>query len=280
MTDPRILQSALGFIEGPVWHDGELRLVSISRGSVVTLDADGTILRERQIGGGPNGLAVSGETMFVAQNGGIFGASGKAQAGIQVIRDDEVSTIGGHIFTAPNDLCFGPDGRLYVSDPLTDRALTEPVEGCVIACDPRTGASEVVIEGRHFPNGLAFDATGGSFYLAQTYERLVEKFAWRDVGLESQGVLCRLANGRPDGMAIDVEGHLWVCTPGTGGIEVFTREGAAVRRIDFGAGTMTTNCCFGGEDMRDMFVTAAGIGSVLTFRVDVPGLPLRQALPG
>jgi gluconolactonase len=265
----------LGFIEGPACGpDGDLFLVSISRGCVYRLDGTGRIEAKYHTGGGPNGLAVSQEALFIAQNGGIFGGVGHALAGIQRIVGGETSYLTTQSCRAPNDLCFGPDGLLYVSDPTTDRALHEPVEGHVLACDPKSGHTEIVIQQRLFPNGLAFDSTGRFFYLAQTYPRTIERFSWTAGRLESDGIFCHLANGRPDGMCLDSEGNLWVCTPGTGGIEIFSSDGKPVRRIELGAGSMTTNCCFGGADRKDLFVTAAGSGQLLKLTTQVTGLTL------
>jgi gluconolactonase len=270
-----VFQSGLGFIEGPAWTaDGRLSLVSISHGCIYTLDGSGAVRDRIPTGGGPNGLASRGGELFVAQNGGIFGASGVTKGGVQRIADGRGELLFAEAFTAPNDICFGPDGRLYVTDPLTDKALTEPVEGRLLACDLATGEAEVLVDKRLFPNGLAFDASGEVLYLAQTYPRVIERFTFRNGRLSSDGILCTLAKGRPDGMAIDQEGKLWICTPGTGGVEVFTREGKPLQRIEFGEGTMTTNCCFGGPKMTDLFVTAAGRGSVLRVDAGVPGLPL------
>lgn len=270
-----VFQSGLGFIEGPVWTpEGRLCVTSISHGCVYVLGADGTVLDRIPTGGGPNGLAVGGGALWVAQNGGIFGASGVARGGVQCIRDGRVEQRFAQALTAPNDLCFGPDGRLYVTDPLTDRALTEEVEGSVFACDLDTGAVEAVVSKRLFPNGIAFDPSGETLYLALTYPRTVEKFHFEAGRLTSQGMLCTMAKGRPDGMAIDREGNLWICTPGTGGLEVVSPRGEALRRIEFGEGVMNTNCCFGGPAMTDLFITAAGRGSVLRLDAGVAGLPL------
>jgi gluconolactonase len=275
MSQAMTVKDQLGFIEGPAWSDdGRLHLVSISHGCVYVLAPNGSILETIQTGGGPNGLALAQDAMFVAQNGGIFGASGKARPGIQKIKHGSASYVFDADFKAPNDLCFGPDGRLYVSDPATDKAVLEPIEGRVFACDPVTGECEVVIDGRYFPNGLAFDATGQYFYLAQTYSRLIERFRLVGGTLKSEGTFCTIGKGRPDGIALDQDGKLWVCTPSTGGVEVFDRDGKPVRRIELGEGTMTTNCCFGGPDGNDLFVTAAAKGSLLRLRADSPGLKL------
>lgn len=269
-----VFQSGLGFIEGPVWTpESHLCVTSISHGCVYVLDGDGTVLERIPTGGGPNGLAVGAGALWVAQNGGIFGASGVARGGIQKVQNGRVELVFAQALTAPNDLCFGPDGRLYVTDPLTDRALTEEIEGSVFACDLQTGEIETVASQRLFPNGIAFDPSGNVMYLALTYPRVIEKFRFDAGRLTSQGILCTLGKGRPDGIAVDREGNLWICTPGTGGIEVFSPQGQALRRIELGDGTMNTNCCFGGPAMTDLFVTAAGRGSVLRLKAGVAGLP-------
>lgn len=278
MTEEIHFQSGLGFIEGPAWNavSQELSLVSISHGCLYVLDSSGRVIRKIKTDGGPNGLVLSRDAAYIAQNGGIFGAPGVTRPCVQNLKGDILEELFVGDFNAPNDICFGPDGRLYVTDPASDKALFEPIEGRVLACDITTGRSVVVAEGRYFPNGLAFDELGEHMYLAQTYSRLVERFSFRDGSLHSDGTFCQLAKGRPDGMALDVEGNLWVCTPGTGGLEVFTSAGAPARRIEFGEGAMTTNCCFGGHDMKTLYVTAAGIGTVLALPVDIPGLGLRQ----
>jgi gluconolactonase len=268
--------SGLGFIEGPVWDESAqtLSVASINHGCVYVMDREGSKIQTVEVGGGPNGLVLSRSGLLIAQNGGIFGASGPAQPGVQRIVDGRADYVLGTGFLAPNDLAFGPDGRLYVTDPATDRALTEPTEGRLLACDLKTGECEVIVDKRLFPNGLAFEADGQHLLLAQTYTRVIERLHRSSAGWVSDGIFCNLVNGRPDGMAIDEEGKLWVCTPGTGGVEIFDRRGVFVQRIELGTGTMTTNICFGGDERCDVFITAAGIGTVLTLKTDVPGLLL------
>lgn len=266
----------LGFIEGPLWSaSGTVFVASISHGCVYELDREGQRLGKRETGGGPNGLAKYGDDVLVAQNGGIFGASGQTKGGIQrLTRGESVPLLFGSVLTAPNDLCVAPDGRLLVTDPLTDRALVEPVRGRLVACDLQTGHSEVLAEDRLFPNGLAFDPSGEILYLAQTYPRVIERFSVQGGKLNSLGILCTMKSGRPDGVAVDVDGNLWICTPGTGGIEVHSPAGQLLDRIEIGAGSMTTNCCFGGDDMSELFVTAGGWQSLLRLRTGTRGLPL------
>lgn len=273
-----IVAEDLGFIEGPVWDPAERRLslVSIDRGRIFHFGANGDALGETPTGGGPNGMVLGPAGLLVAQNGGIFGASGPAVPGVQRASGEPGDYLFAEGFAAPNDLAFGPDGYLYVTDPASDKAILEPVPGSVHRCDPKTGERVSVIEGRHCPNGLAFTADGRHLLLALTQPRQVERFALAGGELRSEGIFCDLTNGRPDGLALDEAGRLWICTPGTGGIEIFDSDGRFQRRIEIGAGSMTTNLCFGGDDRRDLFVTAAGWGKLLRCRVDSPGLPLRE----
>jgi gluconolactonase len=266
----------LGFIEGPLWStSGTVFVASISHGCVYEINGDGQRLGKRETGGGPNGLACYGDDVLVAQNGGIFGASGQTKGGIQrLTKGSSLPLLFERAFTAPNDLCVAPDGRLFVSDPLTERALLEPVLGRLVACDLETGEYEVIADDKLFPNGLAFDPSGEILYLAQTYPRVIERFSVRGNKVASLGILCTMKNGRPDGIAVDMDGNLWVCTPGTGGVEVHSPSGQLLDRIEIGAGAMTTNCCFGGDDMSDLFVTASGWGSLLRLRTSTQGLPL------
>src|SRR3546814_5073498 len=72
---------------------------------------------------------------------------------------------------APNDLCFGPDGRFYFTDP---RAPADPADrdsalpGRLYACARDGTGIELLHEGPRFINGLAFSARGEALFLAET----------------------------------------------------------------------------------------------------------------
>ena len=87
-----VIADGLGFTEGPVWlPDGRVALTSISHGCVYIVDPLGGPLERIDTGGGPNGLARSDDgTLYVAQNGGAWGASGPAEPGVQVITGTQV----------------------------------------------------------------------------------------------------------------------------------------------------------------------------------------------
>lgn len=272
-----VLTPDVGFLEGPVWAQRGLSFASISQGAVYYIDIDGSVVTKVECGGGPNGLAADAESIYVAQNGGIFGAIGPAAPGVQRVRDGVAEYVFDKGFNAPNDICFGPDGRLYVTDPVTSDALFEPITGRVLACDLDTEEVEVVLEGLLMPNGIGFDPCGETMYVTQSYAQTLQGFDMAS-GFKTLDTSFKFTSGRPDGFAIDTEGRFWVCIPGRGGVDVVSAQGELVDRIDCGEGSVTTNVCFGGPDMIDVFITAAGLASVLTLRASTPGQRLRPFL--
>jgi sugar lactone lactonase YvrE len=65
--------------------------------------------------------------------------------------------------------------------------------------------------------------------------------------------------GRPDGMAIDVEGMLWVAVWGSGEVSRWDpRSGEMLQTISVPA-TNVTACAFGGPDLDQLYITTARI---------------------
>ncbi|MCW2751530.1 MAG: hypothetical protein JWR83_2640, partial [Aeromicrobium sp.] len=86
------LADGLGFVEGPVaLPDGRVALTSISEGAVFVVDPGTASVDRIPVGGGPNGLALGPQgRLYVAQNGGVWGGSAPAPAGVQVIDGSSV----------------------------------------------------------------------------------------------------------------------------------------------------------------------------------------------
>lgn len=91
-------------------------------------------------------------------------------------------------------------------------------------------------------------------------------------------------NGRPDGMCVDSQGRLLVCLWGGARIEIFTAEGEPYGKIDIPAPHITC-CCFGGADLKTLYITTASTGldeasmkkwpdsgKIFVVQMDVPGL--------
>ncbi|NKZ11375.1 SMP-30/gluconolactonase/LRE family protein [Mycolicibacterium septicum DSM 44393] len=252
-----VVAEGLGFIEGPVClSDERIAVTSISHGCVYLLNPEGTT--ERIItGGGPNGLAVGpDDTLFVAQNGGVFGGSGPAEAGVQVIRDGAVEYLATGM-GAPNDLVFGPDGRLWVTDTRGQVDFFNPddsLRGWVWALDPESGSCEVILDsGPVFLNGLGFSPDGTRLMVTSTCEAALYAY---DVNTWARETLCQFDNGWPDGMTVGHDGNAWVALTGGDRLDLVSATGDVVGRAAVGEGALPTNVCFGAAE-HELYVTAS-----------------------
>jgi gluconolactonase len=274
----RLLAEGCGFVEGPVARGGIVDFVSVNRGVVyrAALDGSGTTLLS-ELGSGPNGAAADATGLWVVNNGGRV-MEGKSEItidpGIQRIADD--GTVDAWLRSdlhAPNDCAFGPDGRLWFTDPY-GRLLppAEGPQGRVWAFDPADGGFELIAEHLPHPNGLAFTADGSQLYVTDTRDRSVVAFDVDGSGLRTSRPVAVLPKGQPDGMAFDVAGRLWIAATTSEGICVLEPDGSW-SFVDLGD-SFPTNVCFAGEHLTTMVLTAARGGRVLAREADAPGVAL------
>ncbi len=276
MVSVRIVAERLGFTEGPVWtRDGRLLVTSISHGKVYEVASEGARVAA-ETGGGPNGMTEGADgALYITQNGGIFGSErspNPAPPGIQVIEHGSVRYLVDGL-GAPNDCCFGPDGRLYFTDPRGWAVPENLPPGRVYAME-LDGPPELLVEGPAFTNGIAFGPDPTQLYVAETFGRRVLVYAVRDGRLDEAREFCRTDLGFPDGMCFDEQGRLYVASTTAEEVQVFDRDGACIERLACGTGSLVTNCSFGGADGRTLFVTDSRGGRVLAFDLPVAGLPL------
>ena len=266
--------SDLGYTEGPVAiADGSVLFTSI-KGAIHSL-TEGLVTLVAETGNGPTGLVLGADgKVYIAACSGLWDAPEAAPAGIHLLHGDHTHALATDELTAPNDLAFGPDGRLYITDPVDEAGLHEAVPGRLFAWDPEDDRLESLHEGGHFPNGLAFDPAGESLYVAETLARRIVRYPWSANGLGKPTVHCETAGGGPDGMALDVDGNIWQSVNGSDSIQVFDPSGKLIDRLPTGEGSYPSNCCFGGPDNSTLYVTTAGTGGIAGFDVGIQGLPL------
>ena len=63
--------------------------------------------------------------------------------------------------------------------------------------------------------------------------------------------------GRPDGAAVDVDGNYWVAMYEGARVLQLSPAGEVLQRIDVPV-QCPTMVCFGGEDLRTLYITSAG----------------------
>jgi gluconolactonase len=179
----------------------------------------------------------------------------------------------GQRFRGPNDLCFDPDGNLYLSDPW-DSSSENPIGG-VYAVPAGGGTVERVDSGMEFPNGVA--VRDGYLYVAESLKNLVWRYRLDGGGATSQKELfCRLPDipdSMPDGLAFDEAGRLYVAHYNGRAVCVYSPDAELEQQIAVPGGT-PTNLCFAGGDLRHLAVTVEDTGVLALFELDATGARL------
>ena len=261
--DGTLLASNLGFPEGPVvMPDGGIVFCDGNVGALLRW-RDGAVETFAQTGGSPWGAVLGSDgAIYVTQGGNVPGSPDQtAVAGIQRVNPDGsvdmLSTrIAGHELAGPNDLAFGPDGRLWFTDSGTEQddrfAVADRAPGRLFVLDS-SGDGEFLMERPDvYPNGIAFDAQGRLYW--------TESAAHRICRLEDgeATTFCQLSDGHvPDGLAIAADGRLFVCTTISGGVTVVSPEGEVLEEIALGE--HATNCIFDGPAL---YVTATKVAEI------------------
>jgi gluconolactonase len=272
------------FPEGPVWLGPERVAFTEIRGQRVSLWDHGRTSLVAKTGGGANGATLGPDgALYVANNGGLsFGHEGMWQAPdaipgrIQRVTLDGKCTdvavdLPGKAPNRPNDLCFGPDGLLYYTDPHDwERGPMEVGVGRV-ARTTLEGKVELLAEVPRFPNGIAF-GPDGRLYVAQSVTSTI--LVMDPVPGAPFLPWAKLPKGYPDGFCFDQTGRLWAAGSLGDVLVVFEPDGKVAEVIETGAGSEPTNCCIG--DGR-LYVTMAGTGRLEAFAVGVEALPLHPA---
>lgn len=148
--------------EGPVvLPDGRVLYTDTYRGLLNTWsETDGERIFAK-VGGYPNGATLGSDGyVYVANNGGMLGGlrSFDTRSGyVQRVREGErpelvATSVAGRRLNRPNDLAFGPDGRLYVTDPGTWNP-GDPDPGFIYALAP-DGTGEVFLELSGYPTAM------------------------------------------------------------------------------------------------------------------------------
>ncbi len=275
--------------EGPViLPDGSLAVIEGGRGSVTRISPDGCHAEVVAITGEPNGLAID-------RHGDFWVADIRPCALIRLHPEGRFERVlsgwEGKPFIYPNDLCFGPDGSLYLTDSgIHDDTLAPggvlrsdwrdlPVDGRVFRIDPRTLEVVLVDDGLRFPNGITF-GPDRSLFVNETMTGMVYRYEWTAGRLGPRQDFgnvwdrSKLDGFRgPDGMAFDAVGNLYVAVYAQGDVTVLGPSGEVRERI-VTPGNQPTNVCFDLPGRRRLFVTEYERGEVLSVEVASDGLPL------
>lgn len=302
-----VVADGLGFPEGPVaMRDGSVLFVDIKAQTLMRLGTDGQLDVVAEIPGGPNGAAIGPDGhAYVCNNGAVysFAAAGPGGETIPVPNPDGFA--GGAIqrvdlgtgqvtdlyrdhdgtrLLAPDDIVFDSDGGFWFTETGVQDADVIRKGGIYYATpDGKTLQCAARLP---MPNGIGLSPDGATLYVSDTIFGRLWAFGIAGPGRLAPAPLPPVMPGRVvqtlpsvngalqwlDSLKVEASGNICVATIFNGGITVFDPDGGTghVPVPDI----FTTNLCFGGPDMRDVWITASGTGRIYKGRWPRPGLRL------
>jgi gluconolactonase len=183
-----------------------------------------------------------------------------------VVKDYE-----GHLLNGPNDVWINPitDG-IYLTDPLYPRdywARTPdqqmPCRG-VLYLTPDHKYLSIVASDLTQPNGIIGTPDGKKLYVSDINAKLTWVYDINDDGTLANKT--HFNDMGSDGMTIDSDGNVYLTNHG---VTVFNPAGKQICHIPINE-NWTGNICFGGTDMKTLFITAST--SIYSVQMKVHGV--------
>ncbi len=191
-------------------------------------------------------------------------------------------------------------GRFWAGTMFEPRT-TPAAELFALDCRSGTAVAQRMAGGATIANGLAWSPDHQTLYWGDTTTATIRAWDWdADANLMRrervfaqfpEKPICWLPGqpgyaGRPDGASVDAAGNYWVAMYEGGQVLQLSPQGQVLANFEVPA-QCPTMPCFGGDDLKTLYLTSARqgrpadelkalpqSGCVFSMRVDVPGLPV------
>lgn len=270
-----------GLIEGPVWDPTHgLYFSDVLNGGVFRLDRGGKVAQVVPKRRGIGGMALHAKGGLVVGGRDIAHVPFDGSAPRTLLALDAIPGATGF-----NDLTTDRAGRIYVGSLAFKVFGGDPPKPGFLHVIDLDGAMRTVSDGVLLTNGLGFSPDGARLYHSDARAGIVRVYdvasdgsvgPWREFATLGPG-------GVPDGLKVASDGSLWVADAHGGRVVVFNADGTHRTNLAVPL-PMVTSVCFGGDDLRDLYVVTGSrggpsenCGSIFHMRADVPGLALPPA---
>ena len=271
--EPSLLCQVGGqLLEGPYWaaEARELRFVDIRLGELLCLSLDTGRLERTTFGRSCSAWINrrDGGSVVACEDALVF-LDEKGLEEHYVPLEPELAA------NRANDAKCDPAGRLWVG---TMSEAEAAQSGSLYRIEP--GRLTRAVGGVTVSNGLGWSPDGRSMYHVDSPTRRIDVFDY-DVSTGTASERRPLVDtsdmtGFPDGLAVDVEGCLWVAFWDGGSVHQFSPDGELVGTVATPA-TRPTSCAFIGADLESLAITTAAAldgtgGDVFVCEPDVAGM--------
>jgi sugar lactone lactonase YvrE len=287
--------------ESPFWHPGDRKLywVDIPGRQVRRADPRSGTAESWAMPSEPGCIApVRRGGFMIALRDGVYRAASWGSAPMLVARfAHDPGT------TRFNDGKADPAGRFWAGTMYEprDARLAELYSIDLREADGGEPLIELKAGNAVIANGLAWSPDRATVYWADTPNHVIHAWRWDEEsnGMHDHRVFAQFPGkpagwkpgdagygGRPDGAAVDGEGNYWCAMFEGGRLLKLAPSGDLLAEIPVPV-RCPTMPCFGGDDLRTLFVTSASYnrpadelealpqsGCVIATEVDVPGLPV------
>ena len=298
------IPGGLRFPEGPIAiTDGSIVLVELFGQRLTRVAPDGTVSTVAEVEGGRTAAAVGPDgAIYLCNNGGCFTPvefGGMTSRTVSIRRSTSVAASSGStLTTAPvhpgllhrvrrpaaagaEAVMDGHGGFYFTDHGVRDHEdHTSDLTAIYYARADGSAIHEVAfpVEG---PNGIGLSPDSDTLYWAETATGRVFRRAVVGPGKLAQPIplsVSAVLYGLPglqylDSLAVDGEGWVCVATLFNGGITAVYADGSRIEHHTTGD-LMTTNVCFGGDDLRTAYVTLSSTGRLVSFPWPRQGLRL------
>jgi len=265
------LATGFGWSEGPIWEakTKSVYFTDFTKEEVYKWNSKEGLTIHRGESGCACGLAFDGE-------GRILSAESKTRSLSRQEKDKSLTTLAlsyeGKRLNSPNDLIVKSDGSIYFTDPhsVDTGNIKELSSNGVYKIDPKTGKL-MLLGVFNRPNGLAFSMDEKLLYIDDTNLQTVYVYKVKEDGTIHAGkVFAKLdvkaGQGAADGMKVDSKGNIYITGPG--GISIYSPKGERLGLLK--TPETAANLCFGGEDLKTLYITATT--SLYSLTVGISGI--------
>ncbi len=274
------LATGFGLVEGPTWiNDTGLLFSDVIKGGVYLLDHLNNVLPIVEHRRGIGGIAIHQENGLIVGGRNIAYKSFTGDKTTILLSNDVTEDALGF-----NDLTTDSKGRVYVGS-VAFKVFSddEMIPGHLHVIDV-DGSVRTISDGVLLTNGLGFSPDGRTLYHADARDAVVRQYEVSpDGNVSDWKPFVQANNGHPDGLAVAEDGSVWIAMAYGSRVDVFESNGALRESLPVPL-PMVTSVCFGGPDLKDLYVVTGSrggpsdvCGTIFRTRVDVPGLPISEA---